>query len=82
MRQQRQDRLCRDFLKYAYKCITQSIYAQTIKKTKRVVLIIRKESFLRILQVMLQREVPAIVRRARKLLRLFQKRQEYMFITR
>ncbi len=47
----------------------------------RVVLIIRKESFLRTVRVMLKREVLGL-RQARKLLTLFQKRQEYMFITR
>ncbi len=68
---QRQNRLRRDFLKYDLKHIAQIIYAETIRKTKRVALKTRKESFLRTVQ-----------RQAQKLLRLFRKRQEYMFITR
>jgi len=68
MRHQRQNCLCRDFLKYNLKYIAQTIYTKTIKKIKRVVLIIRKESFLRTVQVILKREVLVIDTKAIKLI--------------
>jgi len=45
----------------------------------RVMLIIRKESFLCTVQVMLKREVSATDTKA---IKIISKRQEYMFITR
>jgi len=68
VRKRRQNRLRRDFLKYDLKYIAQNICARTIKKIKRIVLIIRKESFLRTVQVMLKREVPATGTKAIKII--------------